>query len=257
MPEGVGIILDGNRRFGRKYKIDNPHLRGAKKVESLLRRLWDAGVKVVVLYALSIDNLKKRSKEELEEIYSAISWALKRLEESEVLDDYQIRFRAIGRIELLPQRLREKIERLEAKTKEYERGELDIALAYGGRAEIVDAVKKIVREALEGKIDPEEIDEEHISRSLYNPMLDKIDFIIRTSGEERLSGFLLRQSAYAELFFIEVYLPELRRFDIRRAIRDYQKRERRFGKRIFSSIASLKHGQGEALKASSCYRRAD
>ena len=230
VPEKVGIILDGNRRFGRKYNVKDPHIRGAKKVESLLKRLWEIGVKSVTLYALSTDNLRKRSPEELEEIYKALSRGLKRLKESNVLHKYRVRFKAIGRVELLPERLRYEIEELERATSSYKDFELNLAIAYGGRAEIVDAVRKIVKEALEGKINPEEIDEETISKHLYNPDLDKVDLIIRTSGEERLSGFLLRQSAYAELFFIEVYLPELRRFDIRRAIRDFQRRERRFGK---------------------------
>ncbi len=231
VPHSVGIILDGNRRFGRKYGVKDPHMRGARKVESLLERLWDVGVKSVTLYALSTDNLRKRSKEELEEIFKALSRGLKRLKETGTLDKYRIRFRSIGRIELLPDRLQKEIRELEEHTKDYDKGELNLAIAYGGRTEIVDAVRKIAEKVKRGEIEPEEIDEDTISRHLYNPNLDHVDLIIRTSGEERLSGFLLRQSAYAELFFIEVYLPELRRFDIRRAIRDFQKRERRFGKR--------------------------
>jgi tritrans,polycis-undecaprenyl-diphosphate synthase [geranylgeranyl-diphosphate specific] len=138
----------------------------------------------------------------------------------------------IGRKILLPLKVQEIIKELEEKTKEYSNHFLNLAIAYGGRAEIIDAVKDISKSVSSGKLCPDEIDENIFEKYLYTSYLPKQepDLIIRTSGEERMSGFLLYQSAYSELCFLDVYWPELRDIDVLRAIRTYQKRKRRFGK---------------------------
>ena len=144
----------------------------------------------------------------------------------------RVRVKVIGRMGLLPKSLQELIREVEEATKDYDQHFLNVALAYGGRAEIVDATKKIALEIESGRLKPDAIDEQVFENHLYTAHLPKQDpdLIIRTSGEERLSGFLLWQSAFSELCFLDVYWPEFRRIDLLRAIRTYQQRKRRFGK---------------------------
>ncbi|HDI53150.1 MAG TPA: di-trans,poly-cis-decaprenylcistransferase, partial [Candidatus Bathyarchaeota archaeon] len=144
----------------------------------------------------------------------------------------RVRVRVLGRVDLLPERLQELIHRVEEKTKDYDQFYLNLAIAYGGRAEIVDAARKIAERVERGELKPGEIDEYLFEKHLYTSHLPQPDpdLIIRTSGEARLSGFLLWQSAYSELFFLDVYWPEFRDIDLYRAIRSYQGRQRRFGR---------------------------
>ncbi|MCK4438595.1 di-trans,poly-cis-decaprenylcistransferase, partial [Candidatus Bathyarchaeota archaeon] len=144
----------------------------------------------------------------------------------------RVKVRAIGRINTLPQRLQELIQEVEEATKEYDRYYLNIAIAYGGRAEIVDALRKIASQIKSGEMQPEMIDEEVIEANLYTAHLPQPDpdLIIRTSGESRLSNFLVWQGAYSEFFILDVYWPAFRKIDLMRAIRSYQLRRRRFGK---------------------------
>ncbi|NPA75691.1 MAG: di-trans,poly-cis-decaprenylcistransferase, partial [Euryarchaeota archaeon] len=132
--------------------------------------------------------------------------------------------------DMLPEEVKEAINYAEEKTKENNRFFLNVAIAYGGREEIVKAIKEIAREVKDGKIDVDDIDEETVRRHLYTGELPDPDLILRTSGEERISNFLLWQSAYSELYFADVYWPTLRKIDFLRAIRSYQMRERRYGK---------------------------
>lgn len=231
IPRHVALILDGNRRFARKQGLDymDSYMLGADKTEELINWLSDLGVEHVTLYAFSTENFS-RPKEQVEVVFKVIEEKLKDLRENiEKLNRKGVRFRVVGKRELLPREIRELAEELEELTKDFGTKTMNLAIAYGGRMEILDAVREIAKEVREGKLDPDEIDEEVMRTHLYAPDLPDPDLIIRTSGEERLSNFLLWQSAYSELYFCEVYLPELRKVDVLRAIRDYQRRKRRFG----------------------------
>jgi len=232
-PEHIAIILDGNRRWALNRSL-NPHIGhyyGADKTEKMLRWCLELGVKTITLYAFSTENFK-RPRKEVEEIMRLFKEKLQHILENEDIHKHKVRVKFIGRLNLLPEELQALIEKVEETTKEYDGHFLNFAMAYGGRAEIVDAARKIAKNVKEKKLQPEDINEKVFEKYLYTAYLPKQDpdLIIRTSGEERLSGFLLYQSAYSELCFIDVYWPEFRRIDLLRAIRTYQKRKRRFGK---------------------------
>lgn len=231
-PEHIAIILDGNRRWALEHSL-NPwvgHQHGAEKVEKLLKWCLDIGVKSVTLYAFSTENFQ-RPKQEVVEIMRILEEKLRNIITDERIHKNKVRVKIIGRRNLLPRSLQKLIKDAEESTKDYEEHFLNVALAYGGRAEIVDAARKIAEEVKLGRLSPDEIDEHSFERFLYTAHLPKQDpdLIIRTSGEERLSGFLLWQSAYSELCFLDVYWPDFRKIDLLRAVRTYQRRKRRFG----------------------------
>jgi len=232
MPSHIAVILDGNRRWARRrgYPPWFGHRRGAEKVREFLGWCLDLGIETVTLYVLSTENLR-RDPRELSELLKIIESYLKDALEDDIFDRYQVRFKAIGCLDLLPAKIRELIGKLEERTAKYDKHFLNVAIAYGGRAEIVDAVRRIVADVQRGVLSPDNIDERVFERYLFTAHLPNPspDLIIRTSGEERLSNFLLWQSAYSELCFLEVYWPEFRRIDLWRAIRTYQMRSRRFG----------------------------
>ena len=233
IPIHVAIILDGNRRWARKHGMPSwfGHVRGAQKAEEVLYWCLDLGIKIVTIYVLSTENLK-RDREELAKLFEVIETYLKKALEDEKLDRYRVKVKAIGRLDLLPESIRKLIKMLETKTASYNDRFLNIAIAYGGRLEILEAVKKILIDFGEGKINIENLNEEVFEKYLFTSHLPKQspDLIIRTSGEERLSNFLLWQAAYSELIFIDVFWPEFRKIDFLRAIRIYQQRHRRFGR---------------------------
>ncbi|RLE63109.1 MAG: di-trans,poly-cis-decaprenylcistransferase [Thermoprotei archaeon] len=233
IPQHVALILDGNRRWARKHGLPPwyGHKVGAEKLRKVLRWLLDLNIKTVTVYALSTENLKRDGKE-LKELLGIFEEYLKIALKDNIFEKYGVKFKAIGKIELLPENIRKLLLKLEALTEKNEDRFLNLAVAYGGRTEIVEAAKKIVKDVLEGNIKPSEIDEKTFEKYLFTAHLPNPspDLIIRTSGEERLSNFLLWQSAYSELCFLEVYWPEFRRIDLLRAIRTFQQRQRRFGK---------------------------
>ena len=153
----------------------------------------------------------------------------KRLVDHEKIHKNEVKVKVVGRIDLLPDNVKEAINDAEEATKHYNKRQLNLAIGYDGRLEIVDSVKKIIKDVEKGLITVDDVDEDLISKNLYTAGLDDPNLIIRTSGEERLSGFLLWQSSYSELYFCESLWPELRKVDFLRAIRSYQERERRFG----------------------------
>jgi tritrans,polycis-undecaprenyl-diphosphate synthase [geranylgeranyl-diphosphate specific] len=231
MPTHVGLILDGNRRWAKEMGFDASvgHKHGFETLKSVLRWCWELGIHVVTVYALSVENLQ-RDPIEVNELMALLSKGF-----AEVLGDQEVhtnhvQVKAIGRLELLSEDLRKTITRAEDATKGYDANTIYVAVAYGGRAEILDASKRVVKEVLDGKLRLEDITEETFSRHLYTAGEPDPDLVIRTSGEERLSGFLLWQSAYSELCFIDVYWPEMRRIDLLRALRTYQMRKRNYGK---------------------------
>ena len=232
-PEHIAIILDGNRRWAQNHSMNTNegHYFGADKTETVLRWCLNLGVKTITFYAFSTENFN-RSPEEVKEIMGLFEEKLHKILEDDDIRKHKVRVKAIGRLNLLPDNLQELVEKVEEATKDYNDHFLNIAMAYGGRAEIVDAAKEIAQHIVEGSLSPNEINEEVFEKYLYTSYLPNQDpdLIIRTSGEERLSGFLLYQSAYSELCFLDVYWPEFRLIDLLRAIRMYQRRKRRFGK---------------------------
>jgi len=230
-PHHIGIILDGNRRFakGKGLEATDGHLFGAKKVEELLRWCWRLNIKMVTLYAFSTENFD-RSEKEVSTLMNLLKKKLKDFQNEPAIKKNQVRIKVIGRLEYLSKEINEEIKKVEELTRDYDNFHLNIAISYGGRAEIVDAVKKIAGKIEAKELTIEDIDEETIASNLYTEGMPDPDLIIRTSGEERLSGFLLWQSAYSELYFTEIYWPAFRIIDFWRTIRIYQQRERRFGK---------------------------
>lgn len=233
IPSHVGIILDGNRRWsaGRGLTPERGHAYGADVVERLLDWCHELSIRSITLYVLSTENLT-RTKSEVDDILRLIEQRLARLLNDDRIDRYQVHVKAIGHVELLPDSIRSLLSAIEEKTSAFDGQFLNIAIAYGGRVEITDMVRSIAEEVQKGALLPMQISEEVISRKLYTSHLPnpEPDLIIRTSGEERLSGFLLWQGAYSELVFMDVYWPDFRKIDLMRAIRTYQRRQRRFGR---------------------------
>jgi tritrans,polycis-undecaprenyl-diphosphate synthase [geranylgeranyl-diphosphate specific] len=233
MPNHVAIILDGNRRWAKKNLMvsKNGHWKGADAVENLLDWCEEFDIKIITLYVLSVENLD-RGDQELEFLYGLIKNRLEKLYNDPRIHRNKMRVKAIGKIEILPESIKDVLRRLDDVTKDYKNHFLNIAIAYGGQNELVDAVKKIGEKIQDGSLDVNQIDKEEIESNLYTSYLPQSspDMILRTSGEKRLSGFLMWQSAYSELVFMDIYWPEFRKIDLMRAIRTFQKRKRRMGK---------------------------
>ena len=233
IPNHVALILDGNRRWAKRNfamtKIG--HWRGADAVENLLDWCEELDIKIITLYALSAENLDRKD-EELESLYELILLRLEKLYRDPRIHKNKMRVKGIGRIDLLPKSIQEILQKLDEVTKEYDRHFLNIALAYGGQFELVDAVKKIVEKIQNGTLKVNDIDKKEIESNLYTYYLPQSspDMILRTSGEKRLSGFLMWQSVYSELVFMDIFWPEFRKIDLMRAIRTFQERKRRVGK---------------------------
>jgi tritrans,polycis-undecaprenyl-diphosphate synthase [geranylgeranyl-diphosphate specific] len=207
------------------------HEKGAERAKQLLEWCHELGIKVITLYVLSAENLTRPS-EELRTLLEIIKLNLDELLQDPRIEKYKVRVKGIGSFDGLPDGMKESVSRIEGKTMGYDGHFLNIALAYGGRTEIVDVVKVLAEKARAGTINPDLIDQAMIEDNLSTAHLPnpEPDLVIRTSGEERLSGFLLWQSAYSELVFLDVYWPAFRKIDLMRAIRTYQKRNRRYGK---------------------------
>jgi short-chain Z-isoprenyl diphosphate synthase len=273
IPRHIGIILDGNRRYAKKCGLEDTfkgHKKGADKLYKVLSWCIELNIKVVTVWAFSTDNFK-RSKSEVDALFEIIKAQLEFYINSKFINENKIRVSVIGKRELIPDDLIKVIERLEDKTKNYAGLRLYIAIGYGGRQEICDAIINFisdniyiktklnpVHETLSGYSEesvplgsaiPENnlcrypsgfaddydylsniITVENISKYLYAKGSPDPDLIIRTSGEIRLSGFLLWQSAYSEFYFCDAYWPEFREIDFLRAIRSYQSRQIRSGK---------------------------
>jgi tritrans,polycis-undecaprenyl-diphosphate synthase [geranylgeranyl-diphosphate specific] len=207
------------------------HWKGADAVENLLDWAEQLDIKIITLYALSAENLE-RNDAELEHLYELIYMRLEKLYKDPRIHKNKMRVKGIGRIELLPESIKVILQKLDDTTKGYDNHFLNIALAYGGQFELVDAVKKIGEKIKNGSLEVDEIDKKEIESNLYTSFLPQSspDMILRTSGEKRLSGFLMWQSVYSELVFMDIFWPEFRKIDLMRAIRTYQERKRRLGK---------------------------
>ncbi|MDG6913918.1 MAG: di-trans,poly-cis-decaprenylcistransferase [Nitrososphaerota archaeon] len=233
IPSHIGIILDGNRRWAQIQGVSDGlgHEEGANRAEELLDWCHDLGIKTVTLYVLSTENLD-RTPEELAALFGLIEARLNRLLSDARIARYRVKVRAIGHLDLLPKSIVGLLTAIEEKTAGYSDHYLNIAVAYGGRAEITDVVRSVAQDVKSGKLSPDAITEDTVSKRLYTAYLpnQEPDLIIRTSGEERMSGFLLWQGAYSELVFVDVFWPAFRYIDLLRGIRTYQKRRRRYGR---------------------------
>ncbi|MCZ2403232.1 isoprenyl transferase [Paenarthrobacter sp. Z7-10] len=229
IPNHIGVMVDGNRRWAKQFNAPTRqgHQAGADKILEFLGWCQELGVKVVTLYMLSTDNMG-RSAEELDVLMGIIANTLDRLDE-----DATISVHAMGAPELLPDYLAERLSGLAARRPKQERLHVNVAVGYGGRREIVDAVRELLRDAVAQGRDigvlADQLDVDDISKYLYTRGQPDPDLVIRTSGEQRLSGFLMWQSAYSEFYFCEALWPAFRKVDFLRALRDYAGRQRRFG----------------------------
>jgi short-chain Z-isoprenyl diphosphate synthase len=236
VPRHIGIILDGNRRHAKRRGLHDPceiYALGAAKLDDVLDWCGELAVPAVTLWVFSTDNWG-RPLEQVSGILGAVEAKVRTLADHPKIHRQRVRVQAIGRLELLPASLREAIRATTEATARYEGMILTIAVAYGGRNEIVDAVRALVAEQAERGLSifdaVVEITGEAIARHLYTAGSPDPDLIIRTSGEIRLSGFLLWQSAYSEFYFCDVPWPAFRKVDFLRAVRSYQQRKRRFGR---------------------------
>ena len=225
----LGLILDGNRRFSKKLMKEpwKGHQFGAKKIEQLIEWTSELNIKELTLYCFSIENFN-RPKIEFDYLMELFRKEIPRLIDDERIIKNKIKVNFIGRINLFPKDIYEKMQEVMEKTKHFDNFKLNFAMAYGGRAEIIDAVKKIVNETIDGKIKSEDINDDLFKKYLY--IETEPDLIIRTSGEQRMSGFLLWQSSYSELFFCKKLWPEFQKEDFLEIINDYNNRHRRFGR---------------------------
>jgi short-chain Z-isoprenyl diphosphate synthase len=229
IPQHVGVMLDGNRRWAKLVGADaaHGHQAGADNIEPLLGWCDEVGIQVVTLWLLSTDNLN-RPAGELTPLLEIIETAVESL-----ADERRWRLHPVGALDLLPSTTAAKLKAAEEATRDVDGMLVNIAVGYGGRREIADAVRSLLQEHAGRGTSLEElaqiIDVEHIADHLYTKGQPDPDLVIRTSGEQRLGGFLLWQSAKSEFYFCEAYWPDFRRVDFLRAIRAYAQRERRFG----------------------------
>ncbi|MBC9734915.1 isoprenyl transferase [Nocardioides marmotae] len=229
LPKHVGVMLDGNRRWARAVGRDTAHghRAGAANIEPLLGWCDEVGIEVVTLWLLSTDNLN-RPAAELAPLLEIIEEAV-----ASLAAQRRWRLHPVGALDLLPARTAERLKAAAEATRDVDGMLVNIAVGYGGRREIADAVRSLLQEHAERGTSLEELaeqlDVEHIADHLYTKGQPDPDLVIRTSGEQRLGGFLLWQSAKSEFYFCEAYWPDFRRVDFLRAIRAYAQRERRFG----------------------------
>jgi len=230
LPRHIGIIMDGNRRFAKKNGLKPwlGHSDGVKSVERVLENSLELGIRELTLYAFSTENFK-RAPDEFKHIMNLFKKNFKRLLEDDELSikKNKIRIRFIGRLEMFDKSIRKMMDELMTETERNEDLTVNFAMAYGGRYEIVDAVKNICMDVKDGKMDIEDIDEDAVSENLY--LNSDVDLLIRTSGEHRISNFLPWQLGYAEFYFEKHLWPEFSTEDFHKALHEYAKRNRRFG----------------------------
>lgn len=226
VPHHVGIIIDGNRRWAKENGLPTleGHRQGLEKVKEVGRWCWDRGVRILTIFAFSTENWN-RSKAEVRYLMRLLGQALAK-KEVKRLNKEGIKVRVIGQRERLPKSLQGAIKQAEELTENNKQGILNIALSYGGRAEITEAIRKIIRE----KVSEAEINESLVGQNLWTNGLPDPDLIIRTAGEQRLSNFLIWQAAYSELYFCQKYWPDFSEKDLDEALEDYGKRQRSFGR---------------------------
>lgn len=231
IPKHVAIIMDGNRRFasGIGLSPDAGHLLGRDKIEEVLEWCFELGIPNLTVYAFSTENFQ-RNQDEIKTLMDLCKNELDKAKRDSRIHKNKVKIRILGRLDSLPKDIAESAKNIMYETKDYDKYSFNIALAYGGREEILQAIKKIAKDVKENKIKIEDIKEPIVSRYLYTNGIPDPDIILRTSGEERISNFLLWQLAYSELYFSDVYWPAFQKRDFLEAIRTVQKRKRRYGK---------------------------
>lgn len=227
IPNHVGIIVDGNGRWATEKgkSRSEGHLAGSKNLIELSRYIFSKGINVLSVFVFSTENFK-RSKEEVDYLMNLFVTMFK--QNYKTLKKENIKIVFSGRKTLLPKKVLKIIDKVSNETKDNDKCVLNVCLNYGGHTEIIDAVKKIVYDVQDRKLNVEQIDEDIFSKYLYND-LQPIDFLIRTSGEMRISNFMLWQLSYAELYFPQIYFPDFKKEEFDEAILEYNKRDRRFG----------------------------
>jgi len=229
IPNHIAIIMDGNGRWAKSkgYKRIFGHQHGTDTVNNIVESCVDLGVKYLTLFAFSTENWQ-RPKYEVNSLMKILVSSLKK--ELQNMHDKHIKLSAIGNIKRLPEKVKEQLTEVMEATKDYKELNLTLALSYGSREELVDVVKQISKKVKENQLDITEISESIINKHLYTHNMPDVDLLIRTSGEQRISNFMLWQIAYAELYFCEVNWPDFNENHLHEAIYNFQKRERRFGK---------------------------
>ena len=231
LPRHVSIIMDGNRRFAWSLSLGTEigHRQGKEKLREVMDWVLELGIPYLTVYALSTENLSSRDSDELEALFDLYEAGLDEIAQDERIHSKGVKVRVVGRTEDLPDRVNRAIRNAQEMTSQYSNFTFTVCLAYGGREEIVDAVKGIAADHASGKLSMEGIDTSEISNRLYDAEIPDPDLVIRTSGEERVSNFLLWQIAYSELYFTDVHWPSFSKSDLYDAIEPYQMRRRRYG----------------------------
>ncbi len=241
IPKHIAIIMDGNGRWAKERRMPRlaGHHAGVNSVRDVVEACGQLGVRYLTLYAFSTENWK-RPKEEVSLLMRLLLKAIR--DETDRLHQNNVRLTAIGEISALPQEVQDELLDANSKTKDNTGLNLILAMSYSGRWDIANAVKKVVADVRQGKTKVDHIDEKSLERYLSTSTMPDPDLLIRTSGEFRISNFLLWQLAYTELVIVEQYWPDFRRDQLYAAIREYQKRERRFG--MVSEQVKKKSGRG-------------
>ena len=228
VPNHIAIILDGNGRWAKSKGMPRSygHIKGCANLESICDDIKDIGVKYLTVYAFSTENWK-RSREEVEGLMRLFRSYLKKCKKSAAKN--KMRVKVIGDISAFDKDIQESVRDLEEFSKDFDQLFFQIALNYGGRDEIIRGVRRLAQEAVDGKVNPEEISEDMFENYLDTAGIPDPDFLIRTSGEQRLSNYLLWQLAYTEFYFTDVAWPDFHKPELLRAIEKYNERDRRYG----------------------------
>lgn len=229
-PKHLAIIMDGNRRFAWRSNLATHvgHRIGKQRLEAVLDWVLELGIPWFTVYALSTENLN-RPKKELKTLFKLYIDGLKSIAEDPRIHENNVRVQIIGHRELLPQDVNDAIDYAESVTKDYQDFVFTVCLAYGAREEMIRAIQNIAELHAKGSLPLESITQETVSEHLYTAEMPDPDLVIRTSGEERISNFLLWQMAYSELYFTDVFWPSFKKRDLLKAVQTYQMRKRRFG----------------------------
>lgn len=228
IPKHIGVILDGNRRWAKEkgLKPVQGHIEGSKRVEDLLNNAKELGIKHVTVYAFSTENFK-RAEDEKKVLFRLFEKML--LSHSKVALKNKTKVKIFGDVSAFNKRIEDLAKKIEEETKDFEEYNFNICLNYGGRDEILRATKSLANDVLSGALKVEDINEDTFSSKLYSANIPDPDFIIRTSGEQRLSNFLTWQGTYAELYFTKTYWPDFKKEELIEAIEEFKRRNRRFG----------------------------
>ena len=231
MPRHIAIIMDGNRRYAEEVLGEDPiegHKLGRRKLEEVLHWCVELNIHILTVYAFSMENFK-RDSEEVAYLMDLLEQSLYEYADNADVHSNKVAINFIGDRDKLPDNVRKAMDYARERTEGYDRHILNLAIAYGGRQDIVSAVRAIAQDAVDGRISADDIDEELVSGYVSTANMPDPDLVLRTSGEVRVSNFLLWQMAYSELYFTDVYWPGFRHIDFLRAIRTYQQRVRRYG----------------------------